>query len=590
MIPTSFHGFFDRLLAIPEGIGMLRRVRLQFLGFLLVATVPAGIINGLVVYAYHGVHYVMCMLTPIPVALCVLAVRRRVPIAWVALLYGLFMQALFLEGFFRTNSAVALQWFAAVPSLITFTAGAYIGAVFLLPLGVVIALAAVAHASGKLIDPDSAIGLFGRFFEAAPATELFSYALFAVVLYVSAVLVNLLVGTLIRDLLIQQVQLNDSLYVLRQKETQLRAETSMQHALLRTVPVPVFIKDSDYRFTAFSDAFLDFMNLKREQLLGHRSDDVFPPDSADVFVASDQFVFENGGTYFFSHHLKLPDGTEKDIRVLKTCFSDEGSAFSGIIGVVIDDSEKMSKERKLQNLVDTRRNALALIGHDLRGPLGSILSLLDMVADGSSGASENLPLILGEMRGKMDALWKLMNELVDWANAEGGLSTYDPEPVECRELVAEAMSVIRDAAAIKGVSLRINAQDSLIVYGDRRMLATVFRNLASNAIKFTPPGGTVTLTAKALEGASVTTGSVVCAIADTGVGMSDSRIRDFMMDSFLNPSRGTEGELGAGMGLQLCKAMVDRHRGSMRLESSEGRGTIVTVTLPGPPQAGATSG
>jgi len=577
MNTNLFNTVLDRVFNIPRTVGTLRRIKLYYLGSILLALIPVSLLMALVVWHSRGTFLVPYLAAPVLSMLLISALRRRVlTISQVSFIVGIFMQALFLESSVRLGSFVYLSWFATIPSLITFPGGALASGVLFLPVLVIIGIVIYHLACPVCPIPFPAFfTMIADFFRLSPTDQIISVLMLAIVLYISAILVLRLVTVSFYTTLSSRADANRHL-------RRLREQMSLNRSLLATIPLPVFIKDRDYRYQGFSDSFLDLLELTPAKVIGRTAREVFPPESAALFDQADRFLANNGGIQYFSHQLPLADGTKKAIRVHKSCIPGRDGSCGGIVGVIIDESDRINREKELQNLLDSRRNALALIGHDLRGPLGAFKNVLQSVHEGETLSKGELLETVREMRGKLDALWKLMVDLLDWAETDQGLADFKPTRHLLKPIVGAQLALLADGAARKGVNLLDDTPEVTEAFGDRRMIAALIRNLVSNAVKFTGSGGSVVIGARDLRQTYGGRAGIELYVADSGIGMTEAQIRDFMTTGKIRSRRGTEGELGTGMGLHFCRAMVERHQGTLRIESAEGSGTTVTVFLPDP--------
>jgi two-component system sensor histidine kinase/response regulator len=161
----------------------------------------------------------------------------------------------------------------------------------------------------------------------------------------------------------------------------------------------------------------------------------------------------------------------------------------------------------------------------------------------------------------------------------GGGIEHRPEPIELRALVGETLEVLGQTAAQKRIELGNAIATDLWVEADRCMLETVIRNLAGNALKFTPCGGRVTLAARE-DGVNGQSGFVAVSVMDTGVGMSEDVVAKLFRLDAQHSTLGTEKEQGSGLGLLICREMVKQNAGKIWVESELGKGTAVEFTVP----------
>ncbi|MDR1525223.1 MAG: ATP-binding protein, partial [Tannerella sp.] len=163
---------------------------------------------------------------------------------------------------------------------------------------------------------------------------------------------------------------------------------------------------------------------------------------------------------------------------------------------------------------------------------------------------------------------ELLNNLLNWAQVQTGRMQFKPTAADLSGTLRDEICLIRRMAEQKGVNFNVEIPVRTFVTADPRMLATIVRNLLTNAVKFTPEGGTVTLSAEMTEEkkAEIT-------ITDTGTGMTQEQITSlFCLDS--RPSQpGTAGEQGTGLGLTVCREMLERHGSVLQIESQPNRGS-----------------
>lgn len=136
------------------------------------------------------------------------------------------------------------------------------------------------------------------------------------------------------------------------------------------------------------------------------------------------------------------------------------------------------------------------------------------------------------------------------------------------------MEFLKQVAVSKDIALSYEPTSDLLAMADSRMIDTVVRNLISNAIKFTNPGGAVSITCQSEKD------QLILKIADTGIGMSNERLNKIFHFNETSPKAGTKGEKGTGLGLYICKEFIEGNQGTIKISSQENVGTEVTITIP----------
>jgi signal transduction histidine kinase len=228
--------------------------------------------------------------------------------------------------------------------------------------------------------------------------------------------------------------------------------------------------------------------------------------------------------------------------------------------------------------VSRRKDELAAaMAHDLRSPLAAVKGAMDLLADGMAGElTEDQQRYTEIARRAAKHVIELVNNLLDSSLVDAGLAHLDPAPLDLREVVEEVSATVGFLAREKGITFEAQIPIELPqLRADRHKLSQILSNLLTNAVKFTEPGGYVTLRAERQSSAMI-----AVEIADTGVGMSPAQ-QAMLFDKFHRAhSRGTRGERGTGLGLYLCRQLVELHGGTIQVFSEPGRGTTFRFTTP----------
>ena len=239
--------------------------------------------------------------------------------------------------------------------------------------------------------------------------------------------------------------------------------------------------------------------------------------------------------------------------------------------------QRQSKE--LRDLNATKDKFFSIIAHDLRGPFNGFLGLTQLMAeDLESLSGEDIKELSLSMRDSATNVFRLLENLLEWARLQQGLIAFNPHLVKLYPLVMESVTSVKDAATKKCFKLVFNVPDNIDVFADHNMLQTVIRNLVSNAVKFTAKGGKISVSAK-----TDVDNTVEIAINDNGIGMNAIMMDNLFRLDVKTNREGTENEPSSGLGLILCKEFVEKHGGKIRVESAEGIGSTFYVTLPGKP-------
>ncbi|GAB6058250.1 PocR ligand-binding domain-containing protein [Desulfonatronum parangueonense] len=230
---------------------------------------------------------------------------------------------------------------------------------------------------------------------------------------------------------------------------------------------------------------------------------------------------------------------------------------------------------RLESSLAEKDKFFAIIAHDLRSPFIGFLSFIRLMSGHIEQMSqEDIRRLAADMKDNAENLYNLLNNLLDWARMQRGITPYEPRMHPLSGLIRGTLDLIAPTARQKSIVLNCAVPDHVTIYADQPMLSTVFRNLLFNAIKFTGREGVVTITA-------ITEGKTLrITVQDTGVGMDAATLQGLFSLDRRTCTRGTEGERGSGLGLLLCKEFIEKHGGTIRAESTPGLGTTFTFTMP----------
>jgi len=221
----------------------------------------------------------------------------------------------------------------------------------------------------------------------------------------------------------------------------------------------------------------------------------------------------------------------------------------------------------------TKEKFLSLIAHDLRGPLGTLAMGLEAVLSPEMDEAMRRDL-LERLHAGAKRLFALSESLLDWARMQREQMSVKPVPLDLLAVAREQAGLLTDVAQAKNVTITVDDQTPGLALADVAMMATLVRNLLGNAIKFTPAGGTITVSGETQAG------RISLGVRDTGVGMSAEQLARLFDLARITSTPGTAGERGSGLGLIMCREFARRNQGELAITSEPGQGTVVRLTLP----------
>jgi signal transduction histidine kinase len=233
-----------------------------------------------------------------------------------------------------------------------------------------------------------------------------------------------------------------------------------------------------------------------------------------------------------------------------------------------------SQNTQLTQLNDTKDRFFGIIAHDIRGPITS----LDGVGEQMSyylkkNNTERVNKLTAQIDNTSKKLTNLLDNLLNWALMQTGTIPYHPKSLDIHDVVQENIDLYTEVADMKNIQLTNKVANGTLAFADMSAITTVVRNLINNAVKFTPDGGEISIST------AVEHDKVLIEINDTGTGVSAERLNKIFE---LNTERkkGTAGEKGSGLGLLLCKDLVELNKGTIRAISELGKGSTFIFSLP----------
>lgn len=239
-----------------------------------------------------------------------------------------------------------------------------------------------------------------------------------------------------------------------------------------------------------------------------------------------------------------------------------------------DQKGKLEDQKKqLEGLNATKDKIFSVIAHDLRGPLGNVSQLALMMAEDKNLRNEETIALLNDASKRS---FDLLDSLLLWARAQFGESDFQKSQVNLRELSENIIKLYHLKIKAKDIKVTNKVPEMLMANADKEMIATVVRNLVSNALKFTLVGGEIEVGGKA----NTIDKEVSLWVRDSGLGIPPEKMAAIFEAGKNKSVMGTDGETGTGLGLVICKDFVEKNGGSISVESKLGKGTEFTITLP----------
>jgi len=380
---------------------------------------------------------------------------------------------------------------------------------------------------------------------------------------------------------------NRKLEALSQKLISKNQEISEQNekldAIFKNAIIGIGFADQDQNYL--------YMNEKWGEMLGYSPDEVdnltledvmHPDDRADTIEEMKKLLSGELDEVRMEKRYKHKDDSFFWGELYASPVKDEMGHINYTISVVVDITERriaedslIRSESQLREVIATKDKFFSIIAHDLKNPLSVISNMSSHLLANHKEFSEEKKIAYVQLINESShILYKLLENLLEWSRAQTGNLNFEPKEFDLHELSISNLTLFEEQAREKGIDLEAYIEENFMITADYNMINTVMRNLISNAVKFTNPGGKVKVFSKRENG------NYSLYVTDTGIGIKPDDMKKLFRIDVSHSTLGTDNEEGTGLGLILCKEFIDKHRGNIKVESNIGEGTSFIVTLP----------
>ncbi len=257
----------------------------------------------------------------------------------------------------------------------------------------------------------------------------------------------------------------------------------------------------------------------------------------------------------------------------KSIYSSELEIKNEKLDIAIHDLSKYQKE--LEETNQSKDKFFSIIAHDLRNPLSSFITVTEFL-NNDFDTLDNVEKkeFINDMFNSSKLLFGLLENLLYWSRSQMGVIEFNLMQLDVNYLVNQCVELLQMQANNKNITISTRLAENLLIKADANMLLTVIRNIISNAIKFTPKDGKITVSTGSFEK------YVYIRVKDSGVGITEEKIKQLFEPSNFESNPGTNNEKGTGLGLVLCNEFIQKHKGRIDVISSVKEGSIFTILIP----------
>ncbi len=364
-------------------------------------------------------------------------------------------------------------------------------------------------------------------------------------------------------------------------------QTESLKKLVDSIPVPAFCKDKNGIYVACNKGFETLIRMKKEEILGKSIHSFVSPKIAEKFHAMDIELLKQKRNQIYETSLKLSDGSIHQVMFNKFVFSGVNEEDSILFGVMIDITERKQAEEKMLQAKMAAEAAnrakttfIVNMSHELRTPLNAVIGFSDLLLSETVGPlNEKQKRYTENISKSGNHLLDVINDVLDISRLELGNIELYYETVDVPGVIEEVQRVLSPLSAEKNIIMEANVEPDLKnLIADRVKIKQILYNILNNAIKFSPEGGKVNVSAKLKED------MVEVSVKDEGIGIHEADYERVFhpfvqIDESISRKHG-----GVGLGLALVKRFVELHGGRVWVNASPGKGSTFTFRIPKKPE------
>lgn len=339
------------------------------------------------------------------------------------------------------------------------------------------------------------------------------------------------------------------------------------------------------------NGYITECNETYRQMLGYSNDEIskltyqeLTPERwrpIENVIVTEQ-ILPRGYSDVYQKEYIRKDGTIFPIELRAFLVKNNRGENEGIWAIVRDITKRkkaeqalVENEARLKELNATKDKFFSIIAHDLKNPFNSIIGFSELLTHQIEEKDyDGIEKYAGIIRNSSQRAMDLLQNLLDWSRVQTGRMVFSPEIVDVIVLVNEAIDLLNDSASQKSIIISRSIPNNLLVSVDGFMFSTIVRNLVSNAIKFSYPGGEIRIRIQELNN------QIEILVSDNGIGIKADQLENLFCIDKSQSKPGTQNEVGTGLGLILCKEFVEMHGGKIVVESQPAKGTTFRILLP----------
>lgn len=367
--------------------------------------------------------------------------------------------------------------------------------------------------------------------------------------------------------------------MVEERTAQINSQNEFLRSLIDTIPNPLFVKDSEGKYTDVNPAFEKLSGKKRDELIGKKMDIVLDGEAKKIAFETDEQLLKEKGIVSYESNFITGEGKKIAILVYKASFGAHDNKPEGIVGIFFDISQRKEMEEKTiqalskeKELNEMKTNFISMASHEFRTPLTTILASADLVEMYYNKWSEEKVINhVKKIQDSVNYMTSLLDDVLTLSRADRGKIKFSPSKQNLKELCSQLMNETQ-YQTLPGHELVMDYKlKEEILNVDSKLLTQILNNLLSNAVKFSPEGGKILLEVTQKDN------KIQFIVQDEGLGIDMSDLKN-IFEPFFRGKNVTEIH-GSGLGLNIVRNAVELHGGEIFIESELNKGTKITFTI-----------
>jgi nitrogen-specific signal transduction histidine kinase len=366
--------------------------------------------------------------------------------------------------------------------------------------------------------------------------------------------------------------------IIQKKKLDCKLKKSEQRVqlILRSLPDMMFIQNSDGEYIDFYIPENIDTDIPPQVSVGEKIHKVLEENTANEFIKAFARAKNSEQMQFLEYASFV--GTEKHYYEARVICYDKDKFLSIVRDITKSKiaSQKITcQNEQLTELNKGKDRFISILAHDLKSSFNSMLGFSDILAQNIEVLDrEKVKKHVTIINDTAQKTYSMFEDILIWAKSQTGKFEFEPKKYNAAELIKDVIPQMQTSALNKNISIAYSSCEDILISADISMFKTILRNLISNAIKFTPAGGEISIHTDSTENYCQ-----IC-VTDNGIGISEDTLESLFHKEQDISTPGTENEKGTGLGLLIAKEFVDRHSGKIRAESQPGKGSTFCFSIP----------